>query len=141
MKKTRLSIKSKLLLIILAATFSGLLRQTNVRAQSSQDQRATNWVPRVQNFDVEVLVNGRPLAEYFARGRTYIEALPGTEYEIRVTNPTSDRVAVALSVDGLNTIDARHTSAWSSSKWVIEPYQSITVGGWHMNTERARRSY
>jgi hypothetical protein len=32
-------------------------------------------------------------------------------------------------------------SAWNSSKWVIEPYQSITVGGWQMSTERARRFY
>jgi hypothetical protein len=44
-------------------------------------------------------------------------------------------------VDGLNTIDARHTSAWNASKWVIEPYGSITIGGWQMSSERARRFY
>ena len=93
------------------------------------------------NFQMEVLVNGRPLAEYFARGRTYVEALEGAEYELRLRNTSPDRVAVALSVDGLNTIDARHTSAWNASKWVIEPYQTITIGGWQMSTERARRFY
>jgi hypothetical protein len=93
------------------------------------------------NFDLEVLVNGRPLTEYYARGRTYIEALQGAEYELRVRNNSADRVAVALSVDGLNTIDARHTSAWNASKWVIEPYQTITIGGWQMSSERARRFY
>ena len=50
-------------------------------------------------------------------------------------------MAVALSVDGLNTIDARHTSAWNASKWVIEPYQTITISGWQMSSERARRFY
>jgi len=94
-----------------------------------------------QNFDVEVLVNGRPLTEYYARGRTYIEALQGAEYELRVRNNSADRVAVALSVDGLNTIDARHTSAWNASKWVIEPYDTITISGWQMSSERARRFY
>jgi hypothetical protein len=94
-----------------------------------------------QNFEVDVLVNGRPLAEYYARGRTYIEALLGAEYELRLRNPSGDRVAVALSVDGLNTIDARHTSAWNASKWVIEPYQTITISGWQMSSERARRFY
>ena len=93
------------------------------------------------NFDLEVLVNGRPLTEYYARGRTYIEALQGAEYELRVRNGSADRVAVALSVDGLNTIDARHTSAWNASKWVIEPYQTITISGWQMSSERARRFY
>jgi hypothetical protein len=88
-----------------------------------------------------VLVNGRPLAEYYARGRTYVEALQGAEYELRLRNPSADRVAVALSVDGLNTIDARHTSAWNASKWVIEPYQTITISGWQMSSERARRFY
>lgn len=93
------------------------------------------------NFELDVLVNGRPLAEYYARGRTYVEALQGAEYELRLRNSSPDRVAVALSVDGLNTIDARHTSAWNASKWVIEPYQTITIGGWQMSSERARRFY
>jgi len=58
-----------------------------------------------------------------------------------VRNPLPYRVAVSLSVDGLNTIDARHTSAWNASKWVIEPHGTITVGGWQMSSERARRFY
>src|SRR5690349_15746698 len=133
----------KLLVSVLTLVLGALMQQIPpaTQAQSSQGERDTRWYPQPQRFDVEILINGRPLSEYFARGRTYIEALPGAEYEIRVTNPGPDRVAVALSVDGLNTIDARHTSAWNSSKWVIEPYQSITVGGWQMSTERARRFY
>lgn len=93
------------------------------------------------NFELDVLVNGRPVAEYYARGRTYIEAIQGAEYELRLRNPLPYRVAVALSVDGLNTIDARHTSAWNASKWVIGPYQTITISGWQMSSERARRFY
>lgn len=96
---------------------------------------------RYDVFDVEVLVNGRPLEEYYARGKHYVEALDGAEYEVRVRNPLGVRVAVALSVDGLNTIDARRSSAYDSSKWVIEPYQTITISGWQMSSERARRFY
>jgi len=113
-----------------------------VRAQNRRtDVVLEPRLPPQRVFDLEVLVDGRPASEYFARNRTYIEAIKGSEYELRVRNPTSDRVAVALSVDGLNTIDARHTSAWDSSKWVIEPYQTITISGWQMSTERARRFY
>lgn len=92
-------------------------------------------------FEIEILVDGRPLEEYAARGTTYVEALAGAEYEVRVHNPLPYRVAVALSVDGLNTIDARHTTAWNASKWVIEPYGTINVSGWQMSSERARRFY
>ena len=108
-------------------------------AAVGQNSRVTRPTPA--SFDLEVLVNGRPLTEYAARGKTYIEAIEGAEYELRVRNPSADRIAVALSVDGLNTIDARHTSAWNASKWVIEPYQTITISGWQMSSERARRFY
>ncbi|HVG31619.1 MAG TPA: hypothetical protein VM911_01005 [Pyrinomonadaceae bacterium] len=92
-------------------------------------------------FDVDVLVGGVPLEEYAARGRRYVEALEGAEYELRIRNPLGVRVAVALSVDGLNTIDARRTSAMNASKWVIQPYGTISISGWQMSSERARRFY
>jgi hypothetical protein len=98
-------------------------------------------VATYQGFEVEVLVNGTPLTEYAARGRRYVEALEGAEYELRIKNPLGVRVAVSLSVDGLNTIDARRTTAWAASKWVIQPYQTITIGGWQMSSARARRFF
>jgi hypothetical protein len=94
-----------------------------------------------QAFDVEILVDGRPLAEYYSRGKSYVEAIEGAEYAVRIRNPLPFRVAVALAVDGLNTIDARRTTAWNASKWVIEPYGTIDVAGWQMSSERARRFY
>jgi hypothetical protein len=93
------------------------------------------------SFEVDVLVHGRPLAEYESRGRTYVEAIRGEEYEIRLRNRSSDWVAVALSVDGLNTIDASRTSSWNGSKWVIEPHQTITISGWQMDSVHAHRFY
>jgi len=119
-----------------------LLRNDRAAAmQDSKSDRITSGRRPYPRFEMEVLVNGRPLAEYHARGRTYVEALRGAEYELRLRNSSPDRVAVALSVDGLNTIDARHTSAWNASKWVIQPYQTITISGWQMSSERARRFY
>src|SRR5438093_3684066 len=93
------------------------------------------------SFAVEVLVDGRPVPEYTGRGRQYVEAFENAEYELRIHNPLGTRMAVALSVDGLNTIDARHTSAWDAHKWVIEPYGTIHVRGWQMSSENARRFY
>jgi hypothetical protein len=100
-------------------------------------------LPRIidDGFQVEVLVDGRPAPEYATRGRRYIEAFEGAEYTLRIRNPLSVRIAVALSVDGLNTIDARHTSAWDAHKWVIEPYGTIEVSGWQMSSSRARHFY
>src|SRR5438128_867248 len=97
--------------------------------------------PGSGGFALEVLVGGRPLEPYSTGGWRYVEAVEGAEYQLRVTNPLPERVAVALSVDGLNTIDARRTSAWEASKWVIEPYGTVRISGWQMSSTRARRFY
>ncbi len=108
---------------------------------SSSASRVARPFPVDHNFDVEIVVNGRPLQEYQARGKSYVEALEGQEYEVRLRNRLPYRVAVALSVDGLNTIDARRTTAWNASKWVVEAYGTISVGGWQMSSQRARKFY
>ena len=89
-------------------------------------------------FAVDVLVGETPRAEYNHRGAVYIEAVRGASYSLRLTNPTPYRVAVALSVDGLNTIDAKHTDARSASKWVLEPYESTVISGWQVSDRTAR---
>ena len=94
-----------------------------------------------RSFEVQLLVDGRPLEEYYARGKKYVEARKALNMKSEFAIRCPYRVAVALSVDGLNTIDARHTTAWNASKWVIEPHGTITVGGWQMSSERARRFY
>ncbi len=96
---------------------------------------------RYTQFEVEVLVGGRTLDEIAARGKRYVEATEGAEYALRLRNPLPVRVAVALSVDGVNTIDARRTSSWDASKWVLEPYQTITITGWQMSNAHARKFY
>jgi hypothetical protein len=89
--------------------------------------------------DVEILINGIPQRRYAHDGRWYMEAFNGREYAIRIRNPYPVRVAVALSVDGLNTIDARHTAASHARKWVLSPYETITISGWQVNSREARR--
>lgn len=91
--------------------------------------------------EVTILVDGTPRPEYVHRGTTYIEALRGKEFTIRLRNPTAQRIAVALSVDGLNTIDAKHTDSWTASKWVLAPYETADISGWQVSNQAARRFY
>ena len=114
----------KLLLVLLAALFV----VPSLPSCACNDGR----------FKLEVLVNGVPRPEYSGHGRAYVEALKGKEYAVRITNPLSRRVAVALSVDGLNTIDASHTTAAAARKWVIEPHGSIVISGWQITGKKAR---
>src|SRR5215213_1273070 len=129
MSRTRLvSIFGSLLMV-----FAGVL------TASAQEGRVVR--PQYGGFSLEVLVGGSPLDVLYGRGRRYVEAREGAEYDLLLRNPLPVRVAVALSVDGLTTKDARRTSAWDASKWVIEPYGTIRVSGWQMSSSRARRFY
>jgi hypothetical protein len=88
---------------------------------------------------VDILVDGAPQPRFDHGGRWYVEARKGREYTIRLRNPYPVRVAVALSVDGLNTIDARETTATAARKWVIDPYETIAISGWQTSRTEARR--
>ena len=107
----------------------------------TDDRASARRLIHENHFNIEVLTRGSVREKYAARGKIYVEASEGEEYALRLSNPLPVRVAVALSVDGLNTIDARRTSAREASKWVIPPYASITVSGWQMSSTRARRFY
>ncbi|HYK20651.1 MAG TPA: hypothetical protein VEV42_07950 [Pyrinomonadaceae bacterium] len=130
MNRTRLILNMTGFLVAVAIGTAGLAQKPTERVTKPS-----------RDFGVEVLVDGRPLPTSYFRDEIHVEAPKGAEYEIRLRNSSPDRVAVALYVDGLNTIDARRTPPENASKWVIEPYQTITISGWQMSSERARRFY
>src|SRR5437867_3700431 len=92
-------------------------------------------------YSMEILVGGTPLSQYAARETTYVEALKNRDYSVRLRNGTGERVAIALSVDGLNSIDARTTSASEARKWVLGPYETVTLDGWQTSSATARRFF
>src|SRR5262245_1863981 len=115
-------------LIVAGLALAGILRVTVCAAAG-----------RPSPANVEILLNGAPLQRYAHQGRWYVEAFKGREYAIRLQNPYPVRVAVALSVDGLNTIDARQTTAGDARKWVLNPYETVTISGWQTSSSEARR--
>jgi hypothetical protein len=102
---------------------------------------ATTAFGSANGFGLSVLVGESPRPEYWHNDTLYIEAIRGRSYSVRLTNPTPYRVAVALAVDGLNTIDARHTDARSAAKWVLEPYESTVISGWQVDEQNARNFF
>lgn len=96
---------------------------------------------QTSGYGLSVVINGSRVPEYNARGRVYVEALKGQNFTLRLTNPTAERVAVALSVDGRNVVDARHTSAQKATKWILEPWQTIEIPGWQISGDTSRRFF
>jgi hypothetical protein len=139
MRRSRLISVCFSVLVLSGVLMSGDSTARAVVPAQTQDGRVVR--PQYGGFGVEVVVDGSPLEVLYGRGRGYVEAREGAEYDLVIRNPLPERVAVALSVDGLNTIDARRTTAWNASKWVIEPYGTIRISGWQMSSTRARHFY
>ena len=102
---------------------------------------ATGHCAATRGFSLEVLLDGGVRAEYRARGAVYVEAVRDRPYVLRITNPLPCWVGVALAIDGLNTIDARHGDARNAAKWVLPPYGSLEIPGWQVNGLDARRFF
>ena len=99
-----------------------------------------------QGFKPGILIRqGRGHLPYFLHGSRVFpvgqEARPDAEYSVRLRNNTSGRVAVALAVDGLNSIDAKHTSASRAAKWILGPWETTLIAGWQTSSSKARRFF
>jgi hypothetical protein len=127
--------------VAMTATRHTLLGLATLTALVLSAASRPNAATTSRGFNLELLIDGRCAREYRSQGVSYVEALKGREYAIRVTNPLDVRVAVAISVDGLNTIDARHTSPGDGRKWVLDPHQTLVISGWQTSMSQARRFY
>ena len=119
-------------------SFAYLIAATLALAATMPAVMSASPTPR-GNEVVDILVGGVVQARFAHGGRSYVEARKGREYAIRLRNPYPVRVAVALSVDGLNTIDARETTAAAARKWVLDPYETVVISGWQTSQTEARR--
>ena len=92
-------------------------------------------------YELSVVVDGETVPEHRLADRTYIEAIRGRSFSLRISNPGPERIAVAVSVDGRNVIDAQRTTALGATKWVLGPGEVIEVPGWQISGDTARRFF
>lgn len=92
--------------------------------------------PAEMSVTMDVLVDGVPVRTIAYAGRRYLPVKQmGAEYEIRIRNHGSRRIAALVSVDGLSVINGRPASDWSPG-YVVDPHSSILIKGWRRDLER-----
>lgn len=101
------------------------------------DSRRQNY-----GFRVEILSDSEGVKpESVKNGRPFITASQGENYSVRIYNPLPVRVAVNLSVDGVNSITGKPSGIADGEKWMIDPYSSVTIPGWQVSNGEARRFF
>jgi len=104
------------------------------------------WTP-ASLVSIDVSVEGRDVPLYPApdgSGRWYLEACEGARYAIRLRNRSSERLGVALSVDGLNVISGERPQADgqrgdSGRMYILDPWDTTEVRGWRTSLRDVRR--
>jgi hypothetical protein len=95
-----------------------------------------------QGFGFEAWVqraDGSQYREHSESGQPHLKVRPGEEYSIVVRNPLPVRAAVAVSIDGLNSIDGSRSTPRQARKWIVDPHGSITITGWQISNENNRK--
>lgn len=77
-------------------------------------------------------------------GRLYFEARTGESYRLLLENRTVERLAVLVTVDGLNVIDgeieaSRTRSSEPGPMYVLEPGRRATIQGWRRSLDEVQR--
>ncbi|MEI9935835.1 MAG: hypothetical protein WDO69_01295 [Pseudomonadota bacterium] len=102
------------------------------------DARSPFWRPRPApppySFSVED-ENGNSLVTFSKDGRTFLLGEPGLRYNIRVRNPSGQRVEAVVSVDGRDAMSGQPGDYVNQRGYVIPAYGSLLVEGFRRSLE------
>lgn len=93
-----------------------------------------------KNYELEVLINGKPVKEYVKDGKIYVEGRRGTDFSLRIRNNSSKRILAIPSVDGLSVMNGK-TASYNSSGYIINAWDSVTIDGWRTSDKEVARFY
>ncbi len=100
--------------------------------------------------DVEIVPDGRgPAPQYRvapkggkAAFRSYVEAVRGDRYAVRITNTTGARIGVIIAVDGRNIISGKRSELRPEERmYILPPYGSESYEGWRTDRDTVNRFY
>jgi hypothetical protein len=95
-----------------------------------------------QGFRIEVVDDSEGVkGEVSKAGRPFVTAHKGERYSIRLYNPLPVRVAVNLTVDGLNSISGKPSGIADGDKWMVEPHSTVIIPGWQVSGAESRRFF
>lgn len=120
--------------LLATVTLGGLC----VALATQADARSPFWRPRPApppySFSIED-ENGDALPTFTKDGRTFLLGEPGIRYNIRVRNPSAQRVEAVVSVDGRDAVSGQPGDYVNERGYVIPPYGTVLVEGFRRSLE------
>ncbi len=87
----------------------------------------------ISNYSVEIIIKGRPVREFEhwidGEYRHFIEGRENSEYSIRVTNNSSEKILALASVDGLNVVSGKITTPTGGRGYIVNSHSNVIIKG------------
>lgn len=109
------------------------------------------WGQENQNSPVQIDIiddSGRALNQYASHSnnydtkRSYLEAIKGKKYKLRVRNNSNKRIAVVIAVDGRNILSGKRSYLRNNEKmYVLNPHDTSSYNGWRTGKNHVNRFY
>lgn len=93
------------------------------------------------NYEVDILINGRSVKEYKHEGKLYIEGRKGSRFSIRIRNNGWDEILAVPSVDGLSVMDGKLCSMYKSRGYIVKPHSVVNIDGWRTSDKEVAEFY
>lgn len=103
-------------------------------AESPWRRRIAHSPPPPYEVALEA-VDGGPLPTFRQGGLRYVLGEPGNRYNIRVSNPTGERVEVVVTVDGRDAVSGQPGDYVTQRGYLIDPWGSLLVEGFRRNLD------
>jgi hypothetical protein len=103
-------------------------------AESPWRRRTRPPIPPPYRITLEAL-DGSPLPTFRHADSTYVLGEPGDRYNIRVDNPTAERVEVVVTVDGRDAISGEVGDYVTQRGYLVEAWGSVSIEGFRRSLD------
>ena len=86
-------------------------------------------------FEVDILVDGKPVKQFFHKTNHFIEAKVGSSYSVRIKNNSYSRALAVVTVDGLNVVSGLPQGNERGIGYIVSARDSLTVDGFRKNLQ------
>lgn len=87
-----------------------------------------------------VVVHGKDVREILHNGSTFIEGRLGSQFSLRISNNSPERVLAVITVDGLSIMNGKEGS-FNSGGYVIRPWSTTDIPGWRLDSDRVAKFF
>ncbi len=93
---------------------------------------------QLNRVEVQILVKGKPVKQYWHNSQWWVEARNGVNYEIKIKNNYGKRILAIASVDGLSVLDGKPASN-ESDGYIINGYSSYSIKGFRVSDDEVNK--